>query len=197
MRSVKMDEKNTRIISTSEEFKIFSDPYRMEIINTYRSKDRALTATECANLMGEIPSKVHYHIKKLLKIDILTLDHVKVINGINARYYKLPKANFLIRLEDEKQQKMYSSLNKVESVAVNMIDTFKSNYIKTAQKAIDDKITDETEVGNVGTTRLYLSKDDYKKLINDIEKLLEKYTLDDDESKKKYDFLGGIARKIK
>ena len=192
-----MDEKNIRIISTSEELKIFSDPYRMEIINTYRSKDRALTATECANLMGELPSKVHYHIKKLLKIHILTLDHVEIVNGINAKYYILPKANFLIRLEDEKQQKMYSSLNKVESVAINMIDTFKSNYIKTAQKVIDDKITDETEVGNVGTTRLYLSKGDYKKLINDIEKLLEKYTLDDDKSKKKYDFLGGITRRIK
>lgn len=192
-----MNERNTRIISTGEELKIFSDPYRMEIINTYRSKDKALTATECANLMGELPSKVHYHVKKLLKINILTLDHVEVINGINAKYYKLPKANFTIRLKHKEQQKMYSSLNKVESVAVNMIDNFKSNFIKAAQKAIDDKVTDETEVGKVGTTRLYLSEEDYKKLIADIEELLEKYTFDDDESKKKYDFLAGISRKTK
>jgi hypothetical protein len=192
-----MNKKNTRIISTREELKIFSDPYRMEIINTYRSKEKALTATQCANLMGEIPSKVHYHIKKLLKINILTLDHVKVINGINARYYKLPKPNFTIRLKDEEQQKVYSGLNKVESFAINMIDTFKSNFIKTAQKAIDDNVTDEAEVGTVGTTRLYLSEDDYKKLIEDMEELLQKYTWDDHESKKKYDFLAGLNRKIK
>jgi hypothetical protein len=191
-----MDEKNTRIISTGEELKIFSDPYRMEIINTYRSKEEALTATECAYLMGEIPSKIHYHIKKLLKINILTLDHVKVINGINAKYYKLSKSNFKIRLKDEKQQKMYSGLNKHESVVVNMIDTFKSDFIKAAQKAIDDNITDEAEVCKVGTTRLYLSEEDHKKILDDMEELLQKYTLDDDEGKKKYDFFGGIIRKI-
>lgn len=192
-----MNENNTRIITTGEELKIISDPYRMEIINTYRSKDIALTATECANLMGEIPSKVHYHVKKLLKINILALDHIKVINGINAKYYKLPKPTIMIRLKDEEQQKMYSGLNKAESVVANMIDTFKSNFIKTAQKAIDDNVTDEAEVGKVGTTRLYLSEDDYKKLMVDIEELLEKYTWDDDESKKKYDFLAGISRKTK
>lgn len=192
-----MNENNTRIITTGEELKIISDPYRMEIINTYRSKDIALTATECANLMGEIPSKVHYHVKKLLKINILALDHIKVINGINAKYYKLPKPTIMIRLKDEEQQKMYSGLNKAESVVANMIDTFKSNFIKTAQKAIDDNVTDEAEVGKVGTTRLYLSEDDYKKLMVDIEELLEKYTWDDDGSKKKYDFLAGISRKTK
>ena len=110
-----MNENNTRIITTGEELKIISDPYRMEIINTYRSKDIALTATECANLMGEIPSKVHYHVKKLLKINILALDHIKVINGINAKYYKLPKPTIMIRLKDEEQQKMYSGLNKAET----------------------------------------------------------------------------------
>lgn len=192
-----MDENNTRIISTEEEFKIFSNPYRMEIINTYRSKDKALTATECASLMGEIPSKIHYHIKKLLKIDILTLDHVKVINGINAKYYKLPKANFTIRLKDKEQQKVFGSLNNAESITANTIDTFKFNFIKAAQKAINDNATDETEAGMVGTTRLYLSEDDYKNLMNELEHLLEKYTVDDNESKKKYDFLAGIARKIK
>ena len=191
-----MDEKDTRIISTGEELKIFSDPYRMEIINTYRSQDKALTATGCANIMGENPAKIHYHVKKLLKINILALDHVKVINGINAKYYKLPKPNFTIRLKDEEQQKMYSSLNKVESIVVNLIDTFKSNFIKAAQKAIDDKVKDETEVGRVGTTELYLSKEDYKKLKVDLYDLLEKYDTID-ESKKKYYFLGGISRKIK
>ncbi|XMB73078.1 winged helix-turn-helix domain-containing protein [Mycoplasmatota bacterium WC30] len=191
-----MDENNTRIISTGEELKIISDPYRMEIINTYRSKDKALTATECANLMGEIPSKVHYHIKKLLKINILAFDHIKVINGINAKYYKLPKPNILIRLEDEEQQKMFSGLNNAESVVVNMIDTFKSNFIE-ARKKIDSNVTDESEIGKVATTRLYLSEADHKKLMDDMETLLQKYILNDDESKKKYDFLVGIMEKIK
>ena len=192
-----MADKNTRIISTAEEFRIFSDPYRMEIINTYRSKEEALTATECAKLMGEKPAKVHYHINKMLKINILVLDHVTIINGIHAKYYKLPQPNFTIRLKDEEQQKMYSSLNKVDAVAVNMIDTFKSNYIKASQKALDENNTDKTEVGIIGTTRLYLTKTEYKELIDDLQILLEKYTLDDDENKKKYDFLGGIGRKIK
>lgn len=191
-----MEEVNTRIISTAEEFKIFSDPYRMEIINTYRSKKESLTATECAIIMGELPSKIHYHIKKLIKVNILTLDYVKVVNGINAKYYKLPKVNFTIKLEDESTKKLYSSLGKVESVAVNMIDTFKSNYIKAAQKLIEANPADKTEVGKVGTTRLYLSSEDYFELIDDLSILLEKYTWDNIEGKIKYDFIGGLVRKV-
>ena len=80
-------ENDERIISTTEELEVLSDPFRLSIINAYREHGEPLTVKGCADILGEVPSKVHYHVKKLLKIDVLALDHIEVINGINAKYY--------------------------------------------------------------------------------------------------------------
>ncbi len=55
-----------RKISSDEEIKIFSDPYRMKIINAYIKAGKALTVKGVADLMGEVPAKVHYHVKKII-----------------------------------------------------------------------------------------------------------------------------------
>ncbi len=38
--------------------------------------------------MGEVPAKVHYHVKKLESAGILKLQHTKEINGIVAKFYQ-------------------------------------------------------------------------------------------------------------
>ena len=78
---------NRRTVTTNEEFKILADPYRMSILNVFFQNKIPMTTKQVADELGEVPAKVHYHIQKLLKIELLVLDHIKVINGINAKYY--------------------------------------------------------------------------------------------------------------
>ena len=92
-----------RKITTLEELKIFSDPYRRDIISLYQSSSKPLTVKQIADIIGDNAGKVDYHIKKLLSIDILELDHIELINGIRAKYYKLIKSTFEVDLRDEKE----------------------------------------------------------------------------------------------
>lgn len=39
------------------------------------------------------PSSVQHHIKKLISLDLLELDHTELIQGITARYYKFTDAS--------------------------------------------------------------------------------------------------------
>lgn len=86
----------TKVLETEEEVKILLDPYRIKIWMTYAMEKKSLTVKQVADMMGEVPSKVHYHVQKLIGIGILELDYTKNINGIIAKYYKVMYLNYEI-----------------------------------------------------------------------------------------------------
>lgn len=78
------------VIRTEEEFKVIGDPFRMKIIHTMSEMpDQMATSKQIADVLGENSSKVTYHLKMLLKIGVIELDHIELVNGINAKFYKL------------------------------------------------------------------------------------------------------------
>lgn len=60
-------------LTTLEQIKAYSDPYRLKIITYLRNNQESATVKEIADFFGEVPAKVHYHIKKLEKAGILEL----------------------------------------------------------------------------------------------------------------------------
>lgn len=187
-----MDEK-TRVIANDKELKIFSEPYRIKIIQTYQKYGVPLTVKQCADYMGEVPAKVHYHVKKLRSINILELDHVEVINGINAKYYYLPKTGFTVKLLDENSNLMYSQLNTVDSIIANVIDDFKKDYFIATKKAVESKTTNPSEAGLISTDYVYLSEAELHELTENITELINQHHKFD-KDKKRYSILVGVAK---
>jgi hypothetical protein len=79
--------KKWKILKTDEEVKIAWDPFRLKIFSTFRMSEEPLTVKQVADRMGEVPAKVHYHVQKLLSIDMLELVRTETIRGIIAKYY--------------------------------------------------------------------------------------------------------------
>lgn len=182
-----------RIISTEEELKIFSDPYRLKIISTFQSSDKPLTVKGCADIMKEVPAKVYYHVKKLIKIEILELDHVQVINGINAKYYKLTKQKFSVKLENSDQQNIYRQLNHVQNLLVQVLDDFKQDMIQSTQTAVDEKLDKDSDVGMLSGTYIYLTEEEYREVYDKIVAIIDTYNTKG-ENKNKYSYIGGLSR---
>jgi DNA-binding transcriptional regulator GbsR (MarR family) len=182
-----------RIIKTDEELKIFSDPYRLRIISTYKENNQPLTAKGVADLMGEVPAKVHYHVKKLLSINILELDHIEIIKGIQAKYYKLTTDNFKIDYSNT-QRRTTDFINSTELLINNIIEEFKndvhvsSNTFKTEGKESFDK------KGIFSKDNIYLSTEDYKTFEKEITNLFHKYG-EISSDKKKFSFFAGLIEK--
>lgn len=187
-----MDE-NIRVISSEEELKIFSDPYRLKIINVFQANKEPLTVKGCADIMGEVPAKVYYHVKKLIKIDILELDHVEIINGINAKYYKLVKDRFSVKLENSDQQNMYRQLNHVQNLLVQVLDDFKEELISSTKNAVDNMVEKDSEVGMLSGSHIYLTEEEYKEVYELLIKISDSHTEKGPE-KKEYSFIGGLSR---
>ncbi len=184
-----------RVISTDEELKIFNDPYRMKIIKTFQQSEEPLTVKACADIMGEVPAKVYYHVKKLIAIDILELDHIEVINGINAKYYKLPKKTFTISIKDGDETEVFKRLSQVHTIISNMIEDFKGKFMKSSSRAIEQKIKDDTESGFFTNNDIYLSKEEFTELIKYFRTLGDKYKKKD-KNKKAYSYMIDVARDL-
>jgi len=184
---------NLRIISTDEEIKIFSDPYRMRIIETFMGTEEPLTTKKVADSMGEVPAKVHYHVQKLLKIKIIELDHIEVINGINAKYYKLVNDSFSIEMKkDGSLTSKMNRISKVQNILINHIDAYKKDVLRATEGF--SNITDDIAFGGMFYRKdLYLNEEDAQKVQKIVNDLIDKYSKND-KDKERHSMLIGVVR---
>jgi hypothetical protein len=187
---------NMRVIQTNEEFKIFADPYRMKIIDVYSEKGTPMTVKMVADFLNEVPAKVHYHVQKLLRIKILELDHIKVINGINAKYYILKHTSFKIDIKDDSSPKMKEfQIDATQRVILKHLDTFKNDVIARATVAKTGENI-ESEEGFISQRNLYLSDEEIQELKTFVFNFTANHSTID-ESKTKYTFIAGTFMKEK
>lgn len=126
-----------------EQIKTFSDPYRIKILNYFIDFNRPATVKQIADAMNEVPSKVHYHIKKMQKSNILTLVYTEEINGIVAKFYEPTAKTFTLDdtifipqythvLKSHLEQILHENYLKSEEIVLknmdNCIDSPKSKY---------------------------------------------------------------------
>lgn len=182
------------ILTTAEEIKAFSVPYRIQILNIFESLGRAATVKEIADMMKEVPANVHYHVKVLEKFNILKLDHTKEINGIIAKYYEPTAQKYTITA---------SKVGDVVSEAINqqkvrmiegIFENGKSIFVKEMSTAKDsDKSKDK---GIISLADVYITKAEFV----DLRKLVEEFCREHkkpegaDALKEKYNLLFSIVR---
>lgn len=183
-----------RNIQTDEEIKIFSDPYRMRIINAYIKAGEPMTVKGVADLMGEVPAKVHYHVKKLISIDILRLDHTEVINGITAKYYVLTTDSFRVAYQNTSDQK--ALFDSTTNMILSVVDEFKDDIVRNAEYIKSHK-SDDSEPKNGFFTKetMYLSKRDYEDFEEEMTELYKRYKSRHVEGQEPYDLYVGWIRR--
>ncbi len=166
-------------LTSLNDIKTFSDPYRMMIYKTFSNSDEAVTIKRVADIMGEVPAKVYYHAKKLIKLGVLELDHEENINGIIAKYYKSTERRIIMSHDSLDEKQLPSMLSETEKMVSNVIDDAKSEFISSmqhlAQTEHKDGELDESDGGLI-VSRIYLTKKEVEELYS--------YLLDISERKK-------------
>ena len=183
-----------RYIETDEEIKIFSDPYRMKIINAYIKAGQPMTVKGVADMMGEVPAKVHYHVKKLISIDILRLDHTEVINGITAKYYALTTDSFRVAYQNTSDQK--ALFDSTTNMILSVVDEFKGDIVNNAEFIKSHKAEEKAPKNAFFTKEsISLNEQDYVDFEREVRELYKKYRNKPDGEKKTYDFFVGWFRR--
>lgn len=164
--------KDTIKLSTMEEIKTYSDPYRLRIITFLRNSKEEATVKEIADYLGEVPAKIHYHIKKLERAGIIELVRTKEIKGIIAKYYYLTANNYLIEGEEiqTQTQKVY------KSQVLNIVNDY---YDKSKEKSIDTLIkkfnnTDNNAISIISRD-MNIDEENVKNFDKELRELVKKY----------------------
>lgn len=116
--------KTELVLKTLKEIRAFQDPYRQQIIKVFERSNKPMTAKQVADILGEPPSKIHYHVKVLEKFSFLTLNHTEIINGIVARYMEI--AYYGVKIERSHNSKI---TDEIYSMVENEFEKVKENYI--------------------------------------------------------------------
>lgn len=169
-------------LTTLEEIKAINDPYRLQIIFYYQRMGRAATVKEIADNMGEVPAKVHYHVKKLESAGILRLSYTKNINGIIAKYYELTARDFHIKVDNIKVDNMSPDVSK-QVAEQNFKLTVIAAYDSSKKIAVEDAAEDSKPMFNINT--LYMTDEKLIEFRKMMFEYIKKYKIDTHEENAK------------
>lgn len=189
----------TKVLSTEDEIRAFSDPYRYKILSNLWKLQKPSTVKQIADKMGEVPAKVHYHVKKLVKAGILELSHTKEINGIVAKYYKSTAENFEIKGEEFSPSFAKGMLNRTQTIVATFFDESKRDFLnyldKTSKKDYDNEENKTIDLGTVSKSKIYLTDDEakeFKKLLKKLKRFENNHNEDNSEITKGYHFINAM-----
>lgn len=165
------------VLTTLEEIKTYSDPYRLQILNVFNILDRPATVKEVSDMMGEVPAKVHYHVKKLEKVGLLNLVTTKEINGIVAKYYEPFMGTIEIKRKEQMNEPSADEMMRSETYKLlsELYEQNKQRFFKQAKDSPNPK-------ASVTNTTLRMTDEEARSLFEQVNQLLEPYR---DRDKKK------------
>lgn len=156
-----------KVLKTLEEIKAFSDPYRLKIITTFKNFQRPATVKEIADKLHEVPAKIHYHVKKLEKVEILKLSYTKEINGIIAKYYESTADTYAIHYTENNKELNQVILSEAQRVVENQYESSKQiilNELENIDPLSLNEDTDPSEVEIINRNSVYLTSSEIQEL---------------------------------
>ncbi|WP_245850838.1 winged helix-turn-helix domain-containing protein [Paenibacillus herberti] len=158
----------TKVLKTIEEIRIFSDPYRMKIMNQFHKAERPSTIKQIADLMGEVPAKVYYHARKLESIGLLELIETKLINGITAKYYIAFEGSVHINRDDVDESIKTMFASESQKLVARLFDDSKKKYMQ-------NQVSDKTRVGTLINSDLYMTPEEEAELVEYLMQFVSKH----------------------
>ncbi|MDV3425773.1 MAG: helix-turn-helix domain-containing protein [Bacillota bacterium] len=169
-------------VSTLEEVRAYSDPYRLRILNEFYRYGEPATSKDIADIMGEVPSKVYYHVKKMEKYGILVMTHTKEINGIIAKYYE-PAAES-IYIKGPSELNLPDADSQYEQLIASVFEQGKGEFIRTLKRQ-------KGKLGIVSSENVFLTKEEYEDYIKYMKSIYAKK--EKNGNKKAYYIFSGIT----
>jgi predicted transcriptional regulator len=148
-----------KILTTVEEVKAISDPFKYKILMAFYKMEQPATVKQIADALKEVPSKVHYHVKKMEQAGIFNLVYTKEIKGIIAKYYEPTAKDFEVNCYGQS-----SDPNKTIMLAESQ--QMIADFYELSKNEFLDELTycvksEEKINGNVMMQDLYLTDEEF------------------------------------
>jgi predicted ArsR family transcriptional regulator len=149
-------------ITSFEQAKVLSHELRLRIISQYTTNQIPRTAKQLADQLGLPASKVHYHVRELVKAGLLTLTGTNEVNGIVEKYYLPVAKDFRIVLKE-----MDSQLEGKQQIVNQTLSDFKKGFLQS--------MTAQAEESMLDMYNLHLTEPEKSELMKELKSLGEKW----------------------
>jgi len=164
------------VLTTIEEIKAFSDPFRYKILMTFYKMKQPATVKEIAVAIKQVPANVYYHVKKLEKMGILELIYTKEIKGIIAKYYEPTAITFNIEFPTELGD-LSKKLMLAESqlILAQLYDDSKYIFLENLSSESQIKENAKASKAIISMDYLYMTDDEAMEFNKYIEEFIDKH----------------------
>jgi predicted transcriptional regulator len=155
--------KKEKMLSTLDEIKTISDPFRLKILFLFDEDNTPMTVKQMAVKLEEVPSKVHYHVKELERIGVLEIVKTKEKSGIVEKFY-LPTADTF-----KVERSIGSQIEEIEHMQVgeNLFQAMQQDFSR------NNKLKEPGENGTLNYGLYHITKEEKEQLVVLIREFLE------------------------
>lgn len=155
--------KKEKILSTLEEIKVISDPFRLKILFLFDEDNSSMTVKQMAVKLEEVPSKVHYHVKELERINVMEIVETREKAGILEKYYLPTAETFKV------ERSIGSPSEEIEHMQVgeNLFQAMQQDFSR------NNKLKKPGEKGNLNYGLYHLTVEEKEQLVVLIREFLE------------------------
>lgn len=162
-------------LTTKSELNIYMSPVRQQLMRQLSISSAPMTPKMLADKLKISASSVQFHIRKLMSIGLIELDHIETINGITASFYIPAEVTVQIGLgKDDGLQEQRDVLT--QDLIAQVYDGFRTRM----KKRIETKgCTDSEQLlkwGDILSGVVYLNDEESMELINLVNGFLEEHT---------------------
>ncbi|HEU5367176.1 MAG TPA: helix-turn-helix domain-containing protein [Ktedonobacterales bacterium] len=157
-------------LETLEQLRAAADPLRVRIV-AHLSR-QAMTVTQLAGVLGEVPAKLHYHVRELEKVGLLKLVETREKGGILEKYYRAVAKTINAPgtlFQDVPPDEVEGMLNEVTQ-------PFFQGFIQTTQHMLRTQAWDDPDQRLVLSPEYYwMTADEFRQVNRQIDALLNPY----------------------
>lgn len=153
-------------LETVEQLRTFADGLRMRLVDVL--SQRAMTAKQLATLLGEPPSRTHYHLRELERVGLVRLVETREKGGILEKYYRAVARNFSIPdalLRAESPDDGVAEMGRmVRAVSDNFLRAFSESKAGQPGRRF-----------TLSVSSVWLTQEEYRELEGRIQEFLDTY----------------------
>ncbi len=175
MKKVKLITKKVKL-TTKKELEIYMNPVRQQLIRQLDIAKAPMTPKMLADKLGISASGVQHHIKKLMSLGLIELDHTELINGITASFYKPTYAAVQIGLEHTNDTILQKDVLMQDRIS-RTFDGFLYQKKKIMSRYENPDIDVLQQLGDIMTGVVHLTNQDSKELMKLVTEYIEAHSV--------------------
>ena len=163
------EEKLTINLDTKDKLNVYINPVRQQLLHELAVSKRPLSPKALSLKLNISASSVQHHIKKLLTLGVIAVDHTESINGITATFYKPVSVRVQIGIAQGYTNEKLAQLMQLVS---NVMAGFTRIFERHENKKLPD---DYLKYGDVLTGIAYITEQEREELFGIVNDYIQKH----------------------